>query len=83
MRKTNAQRQREYRERNIIAEDATKSRLSIVISDDARLALKRLAKHSGCTQAAMLERVLLEEQRRVTAEMMGPEFVNFHDSVTA
>lgn len=83
MAKTSRERQAEYRERNIRAEDASKSRLSIVISDHAMLALKRLAKRAGITQAAILERVLLEEQRRVTAEMTDAEAMAYHDSVTA
>lgn len=82
MAKSNKERQAAYREKHLKAEDATKSRLSIVISDHAMLALKRLAKGAGITRAALLERVLLEEQRRVTAEMTDAEAMAYHDSVT-
>jgi hypothetical protein len=82
MGKTSTERQHEYRQRNIRDVEATKSRLSIVISDHAMLALKRLAKHAGCTQVALLERVLLEEQGRILDEMTDKEAIAFHDSVT-
>jgi hypothetical protein len=82
MGKTSTERQKEYRQRNIRDMEATKSRLSIVISDHAMLALKRLAKHTGCTQVALLERLLLQEQRKILDEMTDKEAIDFHDSVT-
>lgn len=83
MAKTSRERQAAYRERHLKTEDATKSRLNILISDKAMLALKRLTKHYVTTQADMLEQVLLEEQRRVIAGMTGPEVEAYHDTVTA
>jgi hypothetical protein len=82
MGKTSAERQNEYRQRNIRDVEATKSRLSIIISDHAMLALRRLAKHYGCTQVALLERLLLEEQRKILDGMTDKEAIAFHDSVT-
>ena len=82
MAKTSRERQAAYRERHLKTEDATKSRLNILVSDKAMLALKRLTKHYGTTQADMLEQVLLEEQRRVIAGMSGPEVEAYHDAVT-
>jgi len=82
MGKTSTERQNEYRQRNIRDVEATKSRLSIVISDHAMLALRRLAKHNGCTQVALLERLLLEEQRKTIDGMTDKEAIAFHDSVT-
>lgn len=82
MSKTSAERQSKYRQRNIRDVEATKSRLSIVISDHAMLALRRLAKHNSCTQVALLERLLLEEQRKILDGMTDKEAIAFHDSVT-
>lgn len=82
MGKTSAERQNEYRQRNTRDVEATKSRLSIVISDHAMLALRRLAKHKGCTQVALLERLLLEEQRKILDGMTDKEAIVFHDYVT-
>ena len=45
--------------------------------------MKRLTQHYDITQATLLERVLLEEQRRAISEMTGPEIDVYHDSVTA
>lgn len=82
MGKTSAERQNKYRQRNIRDVEATKSRLSIIISDHSILALRRLAKHYGCTQVALLERLLLEEQRKTIDGMTDKEAIAFHDSVT-
>lgn len=83
MAKSNKERQAAYREKHLKAEDATKSRLNIVISDRAILALKRLAKKQSLNQAALLERLLLDEDMRVTAEMNDEEYTAYRDSVTA
>ena len=82
MGKTSTQRQNEYRQRNIRDVEATKRRLSIVISDHAMLDLRRLATYHGCTQVALLERLLLEEQRKTVDGMTDKEAITFHDSVT-
>lgn len=83
MGKTSRERQAAYRERHLKTEDAAKSRLNILISDRAMLLLKRLVKHYGTTQVALLEQVLLDEQRRVIADTTGPEVDAYHDTVTA
>ncbi len=62
-----AQKRAAYRQRRI--KDGDGKRLQAVISLEAKRALERLARHNGITQAAMLERLALEEQQRVTATM--------------
>ena len=64
---TNAEKQAAYRTRKI--NDGNGERLQAVISLQAKRALERLARHAGITQAAMLERLILDEQKRVTAGM--------------
>lgn len=64
---SNAQKQAAYRARKIKEGDG--ERLQAVISLHAKRALERLARHHGSTQAATLERLILEEQQRVTAGM--------------
>jgi len=66
---TNAEKQASYRQRRIKEGDG--ERLQTVISLPAKRALERLARHAGVTQAAMLERLILNEQQRVTAGMDG------------
>jgi len=64
---SNAEKQATYRARKI--KDGDGERLQAVISLHAKRGLERLSKHQGITQAAMLERLILEEQQRVTAGM--------------
>lgn len=64
---TNAEKQAAYRIRKLKEGDG--ERLQAVISLHAKRALERLARHHGATQAALLERLILEEQKRVTAVM--------------
>ncbi len=64
---SNAQKQAAYRARKIKEGDG--ERLQAVISLHAKRALERLSKHQGSTQTATLERLILEEQQRVTAGM--------------
>lgn len=61
---TNAEKQASYRQRKIKEGDG--ERLQAVISLHAKLAIERLARHYGITQAAMIERLAMDEQKRVT-----------------
>ncbi|MDP2433805.1 MAG: RepB family protein [Gallionella sp.] len=79
---TNAEKQAAYRVRKIKEGDG--ERLQAVISLHAKRALERLSKHQGITQAAMLERLILDEQRRVTASMDADQHrVYVGEAVTA
>jgi len=79
---TNAEKQASYRQRRIKEGDG--ERLQAVISLQAKRGLERLARHAGLSQAAMLERLILDEQQRVTAGMDGDVYrVNVGEPVTA
>ena len=82
MAKTGRERQAEYRQRHLRDVEGEKTRLDAIVSDQAMNALKRLSKHYNLTQVALLERVLLEEQQRVTAEMTDQEYEDYRESVT-
>ncbi len=64
---TNAEKQAAYRVRKIKEGDG--ERLQAVVSLHAKRALERLSRLNGITQAAMLERLILDEQLRVTSGM--------------
>jgi hypothetical protein len=64
---TNAEKQAAYRARKL--KDGDGERLQAVISLHAKRAVERLARHVGVTQTAMLERLILDEQKRITAGM--------------
>ena len=59
-RKSNAQRQADYRLRHLKDESAQFERLSLLVDLHAKRALERLACCYGVTQRAMLERLLLQ-----------------------
>lgn len=82
MAKTGRERQAEYRQRHLRDVEGEKTRLDAIVSDQAMNALKRLSKHHNLTQVALLERVLLEEQQRVTAEMTDQEYEDYREYVT-
>lgn len=79
---TNAEKQASYRKRKI--KEGEGERLQSVISLHAKLAIERLARHYGITQAAMIERLAMDEQKRVTANLEGDEYrVYIGEPVTA
>jgi hypothetical protein len=79
---TNAQRQAKYREQRLKNVNGTGSRLNLIIAHGAHLALKRLAHRYGVTVTALVERLAMEEQRRVTESMSDDEHIAYCDSVT-
>lgn len=81
--KSTAERQAAYRQRHLHDEDGTKARLNVLIHQPAKLALARLAKHKGLTQADFLTHLLLAEQARVIADMDGDQQNAYYDAVTA
>lgn len=80
---TNAQRQAKYREQRLKDVNGTGSRLNLVIDNGTHLALKRLAIRYGVTVTALIERLAMDEQRRVTETMTAGEHITYCDSVTA
>ena len=62
-RRSNAQRQADYRARHLKSEDAQLERLSLLVDLHAKRALERLACCYGVTQRAMLERLVMQADR--------------------
>lgn len=59
-RRSNAQRQADYRARHLKNESAQLERLSLLVDLHAKRALERLASCYGVTQRAMLERLIMQ-----------------------
>lgn len=59
-RRSNAQRQADYRARHLKDENAQLERLSLLVDLHAKRALERLASCYGVTQRAMLERLVMQ-----------------------
>lgn len=62
-RRSNAQRQADYRARHLKNENAQLERLSLLVDLHAKRALERLACCYGVTQRAMLERLVMQADR--------------------
>lgn len=79
---SNAEKQASYRQRKI--KEGESERLQTVISLHAKLGIERLARHNGLSQAAMLERLILEEQQRVTTTLDDDAYrIYLGETVTA
>lgn len=65
--KDNAKRQAEYRKRHI--KEGSDQRLNVILDLQAKLALERMAKLQGVSNKELLERVLLETQSQLLANM--------------
>lgn len=62
-----AERQRAHRQRKL--DQGTDVRLDLLLSASAAAALKRLARHHGISQRAMLEQVLAQAEAEAIAGM--------------
>jgi len=62
-RRSNAQRQADYRARHLKDENSQLERLSLLVAFPVKRALERLACCYGVTQRAMLERLLMQANR--------------------
>ena len=69
--KDNAKRQAEYRKRHI--KEGSDQRLNVILGLDTKLALDRMARHFGVSNKELLERVLLERQSQLVANMDGEQ----------
>lgn len=79
---SNAEKQANYRKRKI--KEGEGERLQAIISLHAKRELERLARHNGLSQIAMLERLILEEQQRVTATLDDDAYrIYLGETVTA
>ena len=64
---TSAEKQARYRQKHLV--DGEQKRLQLVVSLEAMIALRRLARHRGTTLAAVIEDLVTAERNRVTAGM--------------
>lgn len=82
MSKSNAQRQREYRERHLMSLDdeyELLERINLMVSCSAKKGLKRLAGHAGITQKMMLEKVISEAENRVVETLSSRQQSDYYD----
>ena len=82
MSKSNAQRQRDYRERHLkgLGEEYDMlERINLLVSHTAKTSLKRLASYAGTTQRAMLEKVLAEAEQRLMETLSGRQQDDYCD----
>ena len=79
--KDNAKRQAEYRKRHI--KEGSDKRLNVILGLDAKLALERMAKLHGVSNKELLERVLLETQCQLIADMDGEQQTRYYDVKTS
>ena len=69
--KANAKRQAQYRKLHI--KEGTDQRLNVILGLDSKLALERMAKLHRVSNKELLERVLLEAQSQLLADMDGEQ----------
>ena len=67
--RTVAERQAAYRQRRPTAGENGERRLNMWVTTGTALALTRLARHRGVTQRAMLERLILEADRKIVGKL--------------
>ena len=84
MAKTVKERQSEYRARRSSAGENGERRLNLWISTGSALALDRLARRYCVTKQAMLEKLLLIEDERISAsiDLDSPEWDNYFGLTT-
>lgn len=77
--RTNAERQRAYRQRHLKDLDGAAERLSTFVSVNAKRALERMAHHHSTTQRAILERTLAEAERTLVDALPPDEKSAYYD----
>jgi macrodomain Ter protein organizer (MatP/YcbG family) len=65
---TNAEKQRAYRERHL-GVDGGKARIQLFLSTSTKAQLGRLARRKGYTLTALIEELVANAERRVTAKL--------------
>ena len=76
LKKANAKRQAEYRKRHL--KEGSDQRLNVILDLAAKLALERMAKLHGVSNKELLERVLLETQSQLLANMNDEQQKRYH-----
>ena len=82
MRKSNAQRQRAYRDRHLKLTDEPDEqleRINQMVSLSAKNALKRLASYYGVTQRALLESAIANAERTLFDTLSGELQNDYYD----
>ena len=82
MRKSNAQRQRAYRDRHLMLTDESDElleRINQMVSLPAKNALKRLASYYGVTQRALLESAIANTERALFDTLPGEHQNDYYD----
>ena len=82
MRKSNAQRQRAYRDRHLKLTDAPEDmleRINQMVSLSAKTALKRLASYYGVTQRTILESTIANAESALFDTLPGEQQNDYYD----
>ncbi len=82
MRKSNAQRQQDFRERHLKQageKHEMLERINQMVSFSAKSSLKRLASYYGVTQRAMLERVIAEADKKLVNTLTSDQQNDYYD----
>lgn len=82
MRKSNAQRQRDYRDRHLNQtqeEHQILERINHMVSLAAKNSLKRLASCYGVTQRVMLERAIGEMEKKLLSRLPNDQQNDYYD----
>ena len=82
MRKSNAQRQHDYRERHLKhsgEKHEMLERINQMVSFSAKNSLKRLALYYGVTQRAMLEKIIAEADNKLIKTLTGEQQNDYYD----
>ena len=79
MAKSNAERQRAYRERHLNSLDGEGERLNTIISLVSKRALERLAACYGVTQREALERAIDEAQNRLLSGLSSEQQTAYYE----
>jgi hypothetical protein len=73
---TAAERQKRYRESKKLADNGYRQ-INLWISTEAYLALRRMASRDSVTQREMLERMLVDAQNRLIAQLSDEELSSY------
>ena len=81
MAKSNAERQRAYRQRHLKDADGKGERINTVVSMSAKLSLERLASCYGVTQRAMLEKVIAGAEDTLLSGLSSRKQSKYYDKL--
>ncbi|MBL8473666.1 MAG: hypothetical protein JNM98_17875 [Rhodocyclaceae bacterium] len=71
---SNREKQAAFRARHIKGDEADRERLHLLVPVRVKRALERIARHHGLSQAAMLERFILDAQDQITRGMDNEQY---------